>query len=92
MATLQVRDMDDRLYDFLKTSAKLENRSISQEVITIIQKHLNSNQEKCKNSTLEFLSMNDAWIDDRDADVIIDNIRNSRNQSERFGGHNGLFD
>ena len=37
MATLQVRDIDDRLYKYLKTSAKLKNRSISQEVITIIK-------------------------------------------------------
>lgn len=36
MAILQVRDIDDRLYDFLKRSAKLRNRSISQEVITIM--------------------------------------------------------
>ena len=50
MATLQVRDIDDRLYDFIKTSAKMQNRSISQEVITIIQSYLNSNQKNTKNS------------------------------------------
>ena len=30
MAMLQVRDIDDRLYDRLKFAAKLDNRSISQ--------------------------------------------------------------
>lgn len=34
MAILQVRDMDDRLYDRLKFVAKLDNRSISQQVVT----------------------------------------------------------
>jgi len=92
MATLQVRDIDDRLYNFLKVSAKLQNRSISQEVITIIQNHLNSSQKNHNNSTLEFLSLEGAWMDDRKAEEIIKDIRNGRNKSNRFGAKNGLFD
>jgi len=92
MATLQVRDMDDRLYDFLKTSAKMKNRSISQEVVTIIQKYLNSNQEKTENATLEFLSLTGSWIDDRKAEDIASDIRNSRTQTSRFGVSDVLFD
>ena len=92
MATLQVRDIDDRLYNFLKTSAKLQNRSISQEVITIIQNYLNSNQKQMKNSTLEFLSLRGAWVDDKEAEEIITEIKKGRNQSYRFGEKNGLFD
>ena len=41
MAILQVRDMDDRLYDRLKFAAKRDNRSISQQVITILQDYFN---------------------------------------------------
>lgn len=92
MATLQVRDIDDRLYDFLKTSAKMQNRSISQEIITIIQNHLNSNQKHAKNATLEFLSLEGGWKDDREADEIIHDIRAHRSQSKRFGNSNGIFD
>ena len=92
MATLQVRDIDDRLYDFIKTSAKMQNRSISQEVITIIQSYLNSNQKNTKNSTLEFLSLEGAWIDEKNADDIIKEIKSARNQSNRFGANNGIFD
>jgi len=92
MATLQVRDIDDRLYDFLKVSAKMQNRSISQEVITIIQNHLNSNQKSQSNATLEFLGLAGAWKDDREAEEIIKEIKNERNQSNRFGERNGLFD
>ncbi len=91
MATLQVRDIDDRLYSFLKTSAKMQNRSISQEVITIIQDHLNSNQRQTKNATLEFLSLEGGWKDDRVADEIIIDIRKNRSQSSRFGNNNGIF-
>jgi hypothetical protein len=92
MATLQVRDIDDRLYDFLKTSAKMQNRSISQEVITIIQNYLNSNTKQLRNSTLEFLSLSGAWLDDKEPEEIVSGIRNGRNKSTRFGADNGLFD
>ena len=40
MATLQVKGMDDRLYDALAARAAGENRSISQQVVTIIRDFL----------------------------------------------------
>ena len=92
MATLQVRDIDDRLYNFLKSSAKLQNRSISQEVITIIQSHLNSAKNSTENATLEFLALSGAWKDDRTPEEIVTDIRKGRTQSSRFGENNGLFD
>lgn len=92
MATLQVRDIDDRLYQYLRTSAKLQNRSISQEVITIIQKHLNAPQNSPKNATLEFLALSGAWKDERTADDIISDIKTHRTPSDRFGENNGVFD
>ena len=70
MATLQVRDLDDRLYNFLKTSARLQNRSISQEVITMIEQYLNSPGNAVANSTLDFLALSGSWKDDRSADAI----------------------
>jgi len=91
MATLQVRDIDDRLYNLLKSSAKRQNRSISQEVLTIIETYLNSSVTP-KNSTLEFLTLTGAWKDEKSAEDIIKDIRESRNQSSRFGATNGIFD
>ncbi|MFA6505594.1 MAG: TraY domain-containing protein [Treponemataceae bacterium] len=91
MATLQVRDIDDRLYKLLKSSAKRQNRSISQEVVTIIENHLNSSVN-ITNSTLEFLSLTGAWKDEKSAEEIVKDIKNSRNQSSRFGANNGIFD
>ena len=92
MATLQVRDMDDRLYNFLKTSARLKNRSISQEVVTIIQNYLNSSKTASTNATLEFLSLTGAWKEEKSAVAIIKQIRKGRRQSKRFGEKDGLFD
>ncbi len=92
MATLQVRDIDDRLYNFLKTSAKLQNRSISQEVVTIIQNYLNSSKNTSTNATLEFLSLTGAWKEEKTAEEIVKNIRKGRRQSKRFGEKDGVFD
>jgi plasmid stability protein len=92
MATLQVRDIDDRLYKTLKNAAKRQNRSISQEVVTMLQTHLNSVQKPVTNATLEFLALSGAWKDDRTAEEIVTDIRSSRVQSSRFGDKDGLFD
>jgi len=92
MAILQVRDFDDRLYEFLKRSAKLANRSISQEVITIIQAYLSSAQHVTANATDEFIALTGAWKQDESAAEIVSDLRHARNSKKRFGDKNGLFD
>lgn len=92
MATLQVRDIDDRLYKTLKNAAKRQNRSISQEVVTMLETHLNSDQRPTVNATLEFLKLSGAWKDDRTAEDIVADIAGGRVQSNRFGDNDGIFD
>lgn len=92
MAILQVRDIDERLYEHIKTSAKQQNRSISQEVITILEEHLNSTNREHRNATLEFLAMEGSWKDDRPAAEIAADIRAGRRNSRRFGYNDVLFD
>lgn len=92
MAMLQVRDMDDRLYDRLKFVAKLDNRSISQQVITILQNYFTSVPIKIKNVTEEFLKLAGTWEDSRSTDEIIDDIYSSRVNSTRFEALDSVFD
>ncbi len=92
MAMLQVRDMDDRLYDRLKFAAKRDNRSISQQVITILQDYFTSVSVKPKNATEEFLKLSGSWEDSRSAEEIIDDINASRVNSTRFEALDGVFD
>ena len=92
MAMLQVRDMDDRLYDRLKFAAKLDNRSISQQVITILQNYFTSVPVKTKNATDEFLKLAGSWEDSRSTNEIIDDIYGSRVNSTRFEALDGIFD
>lgn len=92
MAMLQVRDMDDRLYDRLRFAAKIENRSISQQVVTILQNYFTSIPVKTKNATEEFLKLAGSWEDSRTTDEIVDDIYSSRLNSTRFEALDGIFD
>ena len=92
MAVLQVRDVDERLYDRLKFAAKLDNRSISQQVVTILQYYFTSVPGRTKNATEEFLKLAGSWEDSRSAKEIIDDIYSSRVNSSRFEALDGIFD
>ena len=92
MAMLQVRNMDDSLYDKIKFAAKLDNRSISQQVITILQDYFTSAPFRTKNATEEFLKLAGSWTDSRSAEEIIDDIYSSRVNSKKFEALDGIFD
>jgi plasmid stability protein len=90
MAILQVRDIDDRLYDSLKQKAKIDNRSISQEVISILETYLSNPNNYITDSTREFLKL--SWDDNRTAGEIIDDLVKDRKNKKSFGEYNGVFD
>jgi len=92
MANLQVRDMDDRLYESLKRRAELEHRSLSQEVVWIIEKHLQQTRSVTENNTLEFLNLTHSWIDSRSAEAIIQDLRSARFHKNRRRMKSELFD
>ena len=92
MAMLQVRDIDVRLYDRLKFAAKCDNRSISQQVISILQDYFTSIPIKTKNATEEFLKLAGSWEDARNTEEIIDDMRAARVNSTRFEVLDGIFD
>lgn len=78
MATLQVKGMDDRLYEALGARAAMENRSISQEVVSIIRKYLSSPIKDPLETGQAILELAGTWKDDRSADKIVRDIRRSR--------------
>ena len=91
MPNLQVKDIDSLLYISLKKLAKKEHRSVSQEVVKIIETYLNQpNSNNNKNMTEEFLKLSGSWDDNRSNDDIINEIYQSRNDGKRF--NDGLFD
>ena len=83
MATLQVRSIDDQLYEALGKKAAQDNRSISQEVVAILKEYL-SQPAQDKNATDKFLELCGSWQDERSAAEIATEIRNNRQSSTRF--------
>ena len=92
MPNLQVRDIDAQLYNWLCVNAKLANHSISQHVITILQEKAAAPQETPANAVDTFLALNDSWGDERSAEEIVSEIRNSRINTSARGNLNDLFD
>jgi plasmid stability protein len=90
MAHLQVKDIEDSLYEALRSLAKRENRSISQEVITILKKYLSNPSFVDRSITGEFLELSGSWEDKRSAAEIINDILKHRYNTSRF--KNGIFD
>ena len=84
MATLQVKGMDDRLYQALGARAAMENRSISQEVVSIIRQYLASPVADAKSPGQAILELAGSWHDERSAEEIAQDIR----QSRKLGGRN----
>jgi plasmid stability protein len=92
MATLQVRDIDDRIYNALKQRARSRHRSLSQEVAHIIEEYLSRPTGDYKKQSEMLLELSGSWQGSATAAEIIQNIRKSRTESRRFRKENGLFD
>ena len=83
MATLQVRSIEDQLYEALGRKAARDNRSISQEVIAILKEHL-SQPTQHKSATEKFMELCGTWKDEKSAKEISRDIRKSRKSKTRF--------
>jgi plasmid stability protein len=85
MATLQVKNIDDGLYEALRRRAEREHRSISQEVVSLIEASVTqpAGQDRV-NATEAFLSLAGTWQDSRSAKAIAAQIREARRTGTRF--------
>ena len=92
MAHLHVRDLNDKLYESIKRRANLGHRSISQEVVSMIESYLNRNDLVAEIQTLEFLKLSHSWQDTRNTKEIVSELRNSRTKNTRLSRVDELFD
>ena len=84
MATLQVRSIDDQLYEALGRRAAMENRSISQEVVAILKDYLSRPVFSHESATAAFLELAGSWQDEREVHQIASDLRKSRRSRRRF--------
>jgi len=83
MATLQVKGIDDRLYKALGARAAMDNRSVSQEVVTIIQEFLARPCPDANEGTRDLLQLAGSWEDERSAAAIVSDLRKARRSRSR---------
>lgn len=83
MATLQVKGIDDRLYQALGARAAMDNRSVSQEVVSIIREFLGRPTRDPREATRRLLELAGSWRDDRTARQIASDLRKARRSRGR---------
>ena len=91
MATLQVKNLDDRLYQALGARAAMDNRSISQEVATMIREFLANPTSDPREATRQLLALAGSWQDNRSARQIAADLRKSRRSRRRPRKNSDVF-
>ena len=85
MANLQIKGIDDALYNEIKKLAAAEKRSISQQVLFLIESYL-AKKPRCdaaKTPSEVLLGLHGSWQDEREADQIIDQIKKARKNTKK---------
>jgi plasmid stability protein len=84
MATLQVKGIDDRLYEALRARAAMENRSISQQVVAIVRQYLaRPPLDVCKAGEA-FLELIGSWEGEEGPEEAAAALRKARRSGRRF--------
>ena len=91
MATLQVKGMDDRLYKAIGVRAAADKRSISQEVVFIIEEYLSRSAGDQRATTSAALELAGSWEDERVPRQIASDLRKARRTGKRFGKDGNVF-
>ncbi len=88
MANLQVKGIDDRLYDAIKKLAASEHRSVSQQVLFLVNEHLAKRKPTAaiRTPAQVLLELSGSWADDRSADALIEEIKAARKGSRKLSG------
>jgi predicted CopG family antitoxin len=86
MANLQIKGVDDAIYEELKKLAAAENRSISQQTLFLIKDYLAKKQRvhTLKTPAQVLLELAGSWEGEETAEEIIANIKKVRKSSTRL--------
>ena len=86
MANLQIKGIDDGLYDQIKAMASNENRSVSQQVLFLVKNYMAKKRmvSEAKSPGQVLLDLSGSWDDPRSADQIVSDIKHARKFSKDF--------
>ena len=88
MANLQIKGIDDNIYEELKKLAAAENRSVSQQTLFLIKDYLAKKQplRTLKTPVQTLLEMAGSWEGKESAEEIIARIKKARKSSTKLKG------
>jgi hypothetical protein len=86
MANLQIKGIDDGLYNELKRIAAEENRSVSQQTLFLVRDYIAKRQKirGTKSPGQVLLDLSGSWRDDRKPEEIISEIRKARKNLKKL--------
>jgi len=86
MANLQIKGIEDNLYKKIKKMAASENRSVSQQVLSLIKEYIarKGKIQSLKPPAQVLLELSGSWEDNRSADKIISEIKRDRKNSKKL--------
>jgi len=86
MANLQIKGVEDGLYEQIKDLAAKENRSVSQQMLFLAKEYLAKRKtiQGTKSPARVLLELAGSWDDPRPADDIIREIKAARKNTGRL--------
>ncbi len=86
MANLQIKGIQDDLYQKIKEMAASENRSISQQILFLVREYMvrKGAVRSIKPPAQVLLELSGSWEDDRDAGQILTDLKHSRKSSAKL--------
>jgi|WetSurSiteA1Bulk_404760.scaffolds.fasta_scaffold214007_2 plasmid stability protein len=88
MANLQIKDIDDKLYQEIKELAASESRSVTQEVLFLLRDYLSKRKRLTASKTAAevLIDLSGSWEDQRSATEIVSQIKKARKKSVKLAG------
>ena len=86
MANLQIKGIQDALYEEIKDMASAENRSVSQQILFLVKEYLARRKgfQACKTPAQVLLELSGSWENEKSIEQIIDEIKVARKNSEKL--------
>lgn len=86
MANLQIKNIQDELYEEIKKLASAENRSVSQQVLFLVREYLAKRKHltAARSPAQVLLELSGSWEDDKNAEQIVKEIKSARKSSRKL--------
>jgi len=86
MANLQIKNVEDNLYEEIKKLASAENRSVSQQVLFLVKEYLTKRKHltATKSPAQVLLDLSGSWEDDKNAEQVVKEIKSARKSSRKL--------